>query len=108
MWASFDYFEIKMTKKQAESASHSGNCLDDVIALLKLPMIKRQVARISDEKLAAELSEHGAWSEDELANRNYNEERIVWIAACNIVEDVDNAKAEQEDKANRRKEAVKQ
>lgn len=103
MYAQFERFEIKMTLNQAHSANHGGDCLPDVLELLKLPMIKRQVSRINDEKLIAELSEQGGWSDNELANRQDNEERIVWLAACNISEEADNLKAEQEDKLNRRK-----
>ena len=103
MWAQFDCFEIKMTVKQAESASHSGDCTDDVLALLDLPIIKRQVARINDKKLVVELSEYGAWSDEELENRKDNEARIVWFAACTIREENENLKAEKQDKISRRK-----
>jgi hypothetical protein len=86
MYASFNHFEIEMTKKQALSASHPGLCDLDVKALLRIPAIKRQLAKISDSDLTAELSEYGAWDETELSNRAENEERIIWIAAGNIAE----------------------
>lgn len=87
MYASFNRFEIAMTKKQAISASHPGPCDLDVQALLSVPDIKRQLAKISDSDLADELRDYGAWDEKELLIRADNEERIVWIAAGNIVED---------------------
>lgn len=86
MFASFDRFEIEMTRKQAASASHQGACDDDVQALLSIPAIRRQLKKIPDELLAAELREYGAWDDTELENRENNEARIVWIAAGNIVE----------------------
>ncbi len=86
MYASFNHFEISMTKKQAISASHSGPCDLDVKALLHLPAIKKQLAKISDADLTAELYEYGAWDNEELSNHADNEERIIWIAAGNIVE----------------------
>ena len=88
MYATFERFEIKMTKDQAASASHSGRCDDDVAALLELPSIKRQLKKINDEDLAAELSEYGAWDDEEIQNRADNEARIVWLAAGNITEDL--------------------
>jgi hypothetical protein len=88
MFASFNRFEIEMTRKQAAGASHSGACDDDVAALLLIPRIKRQLAAIPDDTLAAELQEYGAWDEKELESRTDNEARIVWIAAGDIMENV--------------------
>jgi len=87
MFATFNRFEIKMTKAQAESASHSGDCDLDVKALLCNSLIKRQLAEISAESIAAELKEYGAWDETELKDIKQNEARIIWIAAGNIVEE---------------------
>lgn len=87
MFAYFNRFEIQMTLVQAQSASHSGDCLEDVKELLKLPTIKRQLNKISDVDLIAELSEYGAWDNEELQDRESNNERIVWLAAGNIVEE---------------------
>lgn len=87
MWASFNRFEIQLTKKQAASTSHSGDCEPEVLELLQLPAVKRQLKKINSEDLAAELKEYGAWNEEELADRAENEKRIIWIAACNITEE---------------------
>jgi len=87
MITQFNRFEISLTMKQAVSASHSGQCDDDVNYLLTLPAIKRQLKKISDIDLVPELKEYGAWSEDELKNRIDNEQRIIWIAAGNIVDE---------------------
>ena len=89
MWATFNNFELQMTKQQALSCSHPGPCDLDVLILLEQPKIKRQLQKISDEKLIAELSEYGAWDENELQDRPANEQRIIWIAASNIIEDCD-------------------
>lgn len=87
MWASFERFEIQMTRVQAESASHQGQCDVDVEALVRVPSIKRQLQRIEPEKLAAELKGYGAWDATELQDRDANLRRIVWIAANNITEE---------------------
>jgi hypothetical protein len=86
MYASFNRFEIELTRKQAAGASHSGACDDDVAALLTIPKVRRQLKKIPDEVLAAELQEYGAWDETELSSRADNEARIVWIAAGDILE----------------------
>lgn len=86
MWASFNRFEIEMTKAQAHTGHHQGTCDDDVAYLLTLPKIKRQLSRIPDEKLIDELLEYGAWDDEELMDRKENEARIVWLAAGDITE----------------------
>jgi len=88
MIAYFDRFSIVLTKDQASSASHPGECDADVAALLKLPNIKRQLKKISDTDLTEELREYGAWSDEELKSRVDNESRIIWIAAGNIIEEL--------------------
>jgi len=87
MTAYFERFTLDMTLSDAQSVSHSGRCDDDVAFLLTLPKIKRQLKKIPNDKLIAELKETGAWSIEELQDRQTNEERIVWIAGCNISEE---------------------
>ena len=87
MIASFNRFEIAMTKKQAAECSHPGACDQDVAALVKTPAIARQLRRIPNVDLVAELQEYGAWDAQELADRAANDRRIVWLAAGNILEE---------------------
>lgn len=84
MYATFNRFEIQMTKKQAISASHPGDCHKDVTALCNTPNIARQLRKIGPELIAAELKDYGAWDENELKDTINNERRIVWIAAGDI------------------------
>ena len=51
--------ELKITKAQAASASHQGQCDDDVKALSEVPAIKRQLAKIYPVLLANKLREYG-------------------------------------------------
>lgn len=88
MIAYFNRFTIEMTKNEAHTGSHQGQCYDDVKYLLTLPKIKKQLSKISDDDLVSELKEYGAWDNEELKNRNDNEERIIWISAGNIVEEI--------------------
>jgi hypothetical protein len=85
MYASFNCFKIKTTKKEAFSMSHQGECYYDIAALL--PKFNRQLEKIGAEKIAAELKECGAWSEEELSDIEQNKMRILWIAAGNIIEE---------------------
>ncbi len=86
MIAPFNSFEIEMTRKQALSISHPGDCEADVAALLKCPKIQSQLTKINDATLADELREYGAWDDEELKDRARNNARIIWIAAGNILD----------------------
>lgn len=86
MFATFNRFELQMTKRQAEACSHSGSCDADVKILSEHTKIRRQIAKIEPDKIRAELKEYGAWDETELADDAQNVQRILWIA-CNIAEE---------------------
>jgi len=78
--------ELQMTMEQAESASHSGECDDDVAELAKVPAIAEQLAKIDPALLSAELKEYGAWDDEERADHDQNLQRILWLAADDITE----------------------
>ena len=86
MYAIFNRFELRMTRDQAESASHSGQCDADVEALLLDPEIKKQLDALDALKIREELREYGAWGDTELTDESANRMRIVWIAAGNITD----------------------
>lgn len=89
MIAYFERFEIEMTKKEAASASHPGPCDADVMHLLTLPKIKRQLKKIPDLDLANVLCEYGIWNDKLIENPEQRKEAecfVIWIAACNIME----------------------
>lgn len=87
MFATFNRFEIQMTREQAHIGHHQGQCDLDVAYLLTLPKIARQVRKIGPEKIREELREYGAWDDEELADDAQNAARIVWLAAGNITEE---------------------
>jgi hypothetical protein len=87
MYATFNRFEIEMTLEQAKDCSHQGQCDADVEYLVHTPGMRRQLAKIPAASIAAELKEYGAWDDAELADAAANQERIVWIAAGNIVDE---------------------
>lgn len=92
MYASFNRFELKITKKQALQGSHPGPCDLDIAELLNVPAIKRQLNKIPADLIATELKDYGAWDEQELSNHEENKARILWIACGDIREEIYNAK----------------
>jgi hypothetical protein len=87
MRALFERFTIDMTLDQARSASHPGPCDREVDALLKTRSIFTQLLKLNSNAVVAELEEYGAWSPEELTHYHDNLRRLVWLAACNIVEE---------------------
>ena len=78
--------ELQITKKQALTCSHAGQCDDDVEALMKIPSIARQLKKLEPAIVADCLKEYGAWDEKELSNHNDNLMRLLWCACCDISE----------------------
>ncbi len=89
MYASFNRFELKITKAQAMmQGSHPGPCDYDIEELLQVPAIRRQLNKIPAELIALELKDYGAWDEQELSNHEENKARILWIACGDIAEEM--------------------
>ena len=78
--------EIQMTHKQAVSCTHPGDCEADVRALSLNRVIWKQLTKIDPAALRDELEGYGAWPDEELADHQENLQRILWIAAGDIVE----------------------
>ena len=78
--------ELQITKKQAQSCSHPGQC-DSYVEALKLnPSIARQLKKLDPGIVAACLKEYGAWNELELSDHKENLTRLLWCACCDISE----------------------
>ncbi len=76
--------EIEMTLDDALSASHQGQCDNDVAALAMQPAISAQLDAIHPDTLRLALQECGAgW---DLSDDDANRQRAVWMAACDIRE----------------------
>jgi hypothetical protein len=83
--------EIAMTMDEAKSASHQGQCDEDVAWLLKQPHISAQFDKIDPDDIRAALAEYGAWDDEQLADDEANRNRALWSAARDIRENGDNA-----------------
>jgi hypothetical protein len=78
--------ELQISLSDAQSASHQGQCDDDVLALSKVPYIAEQLAKIDPALLRDELREYGAWDGDELSDHAQNLQRLLWLACGDIVD----------------------
>ena len=68
--------------------SHSGDCEADVKRWLEDPELKKELSEISPDQLKQELDEYGAWSEEELKSHADNLQRILWLAAGNLMDEM--------------------
>lgn len=85
----FNYIgSITLPLDIVKNCSHSGQCDDDVKRSLELPEVKAEMSEIDPIQLKKELGEYGAWNEDELSNHQDNIERILWIAAGDIMDGI--------------------
>lgn len=100
MIAYFNRFSIEMPEQAVKDCSHSGACDEDVERWSK--QIQRP-AECTMTNLQAELSEYGAWDEDELDDDKANWERIIWLAAENISDEKDRIEFEIRDRINSEK-----
>jgi hypothetical protein len=80
--------ELQISREDAESASHPGPCDADVAWLRDVPYIREQLDRLPPALVAECLREYGAWDAEELADHESNLDRLLWIACCDISEDV--------------------
>jgi hypothetical protein len=78
--------EFQLTREQVMQGHHQGACDDDVAALANDSTITDQLSRVSTDIMALELREYGAWSEEELADRDANIRRLIWLA-CGDIQD---------------------
>ena len=78
--------ELQITKKQAQSCSHAGQCDVDVEALKLNPSIARQLKKLDPVIVSAALKEYGAWNDLELSDHNENLTRLLWVACCDVSE----------------------
>lgn len=83
--------ELYMTADQARAAYHSGDCESDVRGLSGVPDIANQLASVNPKALRAELQEYGTWSAADLADHAANLQRILWLAAGDLVEEMSQA-----------------
>ena len=80
------WVDIEMTLEQAQSVAGSGEQFENVKVLSQVPEIKSQLDKIDKDKLKKELSDFGAWTDEQLDNHDENLIRILWIAGGEIAD----------------------
>jgi hypothetical protein len=85
--AYFNRFTLDIPPDAVADCSHIGACDDDVAHWA------RKIVRpdeLTPDALRLELKEYGAWDANELADDDQNWQRLIWIAAGNIKEELAN------------------
>lgn len=92
MWfsTSSGKIELKLTQNDIAAGYHQGACDSDIEYLRRAPHIAAQLNAIDPAILRAELSEYGAWDQDELAEHDANLSRILWIACGDLYDNPTN------------------
>ena len=81
-------FSISLTKDDAFYGSQNGQCESYIQDLLNDPKISKRLDKLNSDDIRAELKDAGAWDAEELADDEANRARILWIACCNIRENI--------------------
>lgn len=84
-WAPFNRFELRLPGQAIIDCSASGS-VDNAVAYWAPRIVNEWPDRCTPKAIRKELSEYGAWGDDELADDAQNWGRLIWIAACNIAE----------------------
>ena len=88
MWwtESLGRIELQLTRAQAHTGHHQGQCDADIAELRRVPAIRRQLDKLPAPLVAECLREYGAWDDAELSNHDANLSRLLWVACGDIVE----------------------
>lgn len=80
--------ELNITRNDAHTGYHQGQCDDDVAGLLNKPSIRRQMDKLDPKLIREELAEWGAWDDEDLKDHEQNKARMLWLACAGIVEEL--------------------
>lgn len=79
--------ELAVKLRDAHVCAEPGQDASEAVAeLLTANYIAEQLAEIPDDVLRDELSEYGAWDDEQLADRAQNLARLVWLACGDIAD----------------------
>ena len=90
MYANFNRFELNLPIAVVLSCSQPGkDASEDVkAALRRYPSLLADIQDLDPFLVREELSEYGAWDEEELADDEENAARLVWLAAGDLKEEL--------------------
>ena len=86
MWftSSSGRIKLQLTRIQAATGDHQGQCEEGIAYLRTIPKLRRQLDKIDAETLRDELRTMGAWEDEEMSDHDENLSRILWIACGDI------------------------
>jgi len=99
----YDRFSLKLSMQAIIDCSMPGSADNYVDHWHKRINFKH----IGDDDLKKELSEYGAWSDEELSDREANEKRILWVTAGNLNEEIEQEERLQEEQEEAKAYALK-
>ena len=80
-YVSFNYGELHLPIEALKDCHHQGRCDDDVEYWHG--QIDWDSQSMDADAIRSELSQYGAWDDEQLSKIKDNQERILWIAAGN-------------------------
>jgi hypothetical protein len=84
--------ELNIPTEVVETCYHAGNCSDDIAYIRRTNAdIERQLQSVNQQVLRDELAEYGAWDDAELADRDANLNRLLWLACGELADEQANA-----------------
>ena len=89
MIAQFERFELPIPVAVALDCSQGGkDATDDVDYALRYTPAGDAVDALDPDLIREELRGYGAWDDEELADDEANRARLLWIAACDVREEL--------------------
>lgn len=89
MIAQFNRFELQVPVSVALDCSQPGkDASDDVDFALRCTPAGDAIDTLDPDLIRKELREYGAWDDTELADDDANRARLLWIAACDVREEL--------------------
>lgn len=80
--------ELRIAIEDVRRIARSGQNDADVAEVSKRPYMAKQLTKIEPELLVSELREYGAWEDSELGDHAQNLQRVLWIAAWDVFEEM--------------------
>lgn len=80
--------EFQLTWEQANKGYHQGQCDADIKELTTQDAeLIATLAKLDPVVVREELSEYGAWDDEELSNHQTNIERLLWLACGDVIDE---------------------
>lgn len=89
LWFTGNYLEFQIEKDHVENIAISGcDGLPLVTNAMKDKELKKELMSLDKQAIVNELSEYGAWDNEELLDHESNIIKLLWLAAWDISENI--------------------